>query len=147
MTGMEDARGRRVISRATAEPVGEVRGYVVDAVARRVTALHVAGKGRRARLVDWAQVTGFGPDAVMIADEDALREPADEREEAAAKGDLDIAGRRVLDDTGTSLGTARDAAFDEATGALGAITTEAGSVEATRLRAVGPYAIVVRADG
>jgi hypothetical protein len=57
----------------------------VDAQQRRVAAV-VIGRGKKAQLVDWAQLSGFGPDAIMVVDEDALRPPADDRERAATEG-------------------------------------------------------------
>ena len=56
------ASGRSVVSRTSAEQLGELAHVVVDANLRRV-ALLVVGKRRKALLVAWDQVSGFGPDA------------------------------------------------------------------------------------
>lgn len=50
-------------------------------VERREIAGVIVGRGKKARLVDWARLTGFGPDVVMVGDEGALRPPADDRDE------------------------------------------------------------------
>ena len=85
--------GRKVMSRASANEVGSVGHLLVDAQQRRVAAI-VIGHGKKAQLVDWAQLSGFGPDAIMVVDEAALRPPADDRERAALE-DLLIGDRRV----------------------------------------------------
>ena len=64
------ATGRKVVSRASAEELGELAHIVVDVKLRRV-ALLVVGKRRKALLVAWEHVSGFGPDAIMIEDESA----------------------------------------------------------------------------
>ena len=90
----ERATGRKVVSLATAQEVGDIAHLLVDTERRTVAAL-VIGKGKRAKLVDWAQVTGFGPDAVMVSDDAALRAPENDRERLAASGALELVGKRV----------------------------------------------------
>ena len=109
--------GRKVMSRASANEVGSVGHLLVDAQQRRVAAI-VIGHGRKAQLVDWAQLSGFGPDAIMVVDEAALRPPADDRERAAVEGSLELVGKRALSERGNELGQIDDVTFDAATGAL-----------------------------
>lgn len=142
---LSDADGRPVISRASAENVGELRHVVVDAAARRIRALHVAGGRRKATLVDWEDVAGFGPDGIVIADEEATHPPRDEHEKAVAAGHLDLDGRLVLDDGGRAIGTLEDVLFDEDTGRLGAIVAAGEEHDADRLRAIGPYCVILAA--
>jgi uncharacterized protein YrrD len=85
------AVGRRVLSRASAEDLGAVTHLLVDAQRRQIAAV-IIGRGKKAQLVEWAELSGFGPDAVMVSDEGALRPPANDREEAAADGALEIVG-------------------------------------------------------
>ena len=73
------AIGRKVVSRASANELGSVRQLLVDAQQRRIAAV-VIGRGKKAQLVEWQQLSGFGPDAIMVVDEGALRPPADDRE-------------------------------------------------------------------
>ncbi|MGD9573440.1 MAG: PRC-barrel domain-containing protein [Thermoleophilia bacterium] len=143
---LSEADGRPVLSRATAESLGELRHVVVDAATRRITALHVSGRGRRAGLVGWADVVGFGPDGIVVAGEDAIRPPAGDREEAVVRGRLDLDGRLVLDDHGDAAGPLTDLLFDEATGAVRAVIFGDVAIPATRLRAIGPYCVLVRAE-
>jgi sporulation protein YlmC with PRC-barrel domain len=136
--------GRRLVSRASAEELGDLRRLVVDVGQRRVASL-VVGKGRKAELVDWGELSGFGPDAVMVGDESALRAPRDDHESAAAAGKLDLVGKLVLSDKGEELGQASDVVFDPATGTVETLIVGEHEVPATSLLGVGSYAAVVKA--
>ena len=109
------------MSRGSAEQIGTLRHIVVDATARRIVALHVEGRKKRAQLVDWERIVGFGPDAIMVDSEEALRTPQDPHELQVASGKLDLSGRLVLSDRGNGLGSLSDVEFDESTGALEAL--------------------------
>jgi hypothetical protein len=95
-------------------------------------------------VIDWAQVTGFGADAVMVVGDDAARAPAGERELAATRGELDLLGRRVLSDRGDELGRVDDVTFDPATGLLTAITVNGAARDPAELLGAGTYAVVLR---
>lgn len=136
------AVGRRVVSRATAQELGSVAHLLIDPGRTQVTAL-VIGKGKSARLVDWDQLSGFGPDAVMVNDEGALREPADEREQLAARGDLDLVGKRSLSDSGNGLGTIADVTFDAESGRLESLLIGDRDMSPSSLLGVGSYAAVL----
>ena len=117
--------------------MGEVGQFVVDAAGRRVAAV-VVGKGRKARVVDWDAIVGFGPDAVMVESEDRAREPAEGETKA------DWLGRRLLDDHGFELGAVDDVEFDAESGALRSIgVKDREAVAAERVRGAGSYAVVV----
>ena len=137
-----DALGRPVVARDTAETVGQLHGVVVDALTRRVVAIQV-GKGHKARLADWASLTGFGPDAVVVEGEASLRPPHDDREQRFVKGDLTLLGGRLLSDRGDVLGALDDLELDESTGELVALVAGDRTFAASGLRSVGGYAIVV----
>jgi sporulation protein YlmC with PRC-barrel domain len=139
------AVGRKVVSRQSAEELGTVSHLVVDAAAKRVTAL-VVGKRRRARVVNWDRLSGMGPDAAIVRDDDALHEPADEHEHAAAAGKLEWLGKRALQDIGNELGTIDDVVFDPSTGELLQIVVGEGEHPAVLLRGAGSYAVVLSAD-
>jgi uncharacterized protein YrrD len=138
--------GRRMVSRTSAEELGALTHLVADVGQRKVTSL-VMGKGRKAVLIDWDQVSGFGPDAVMIADESALHEPRDDHESEAADGKLELVGKRVLSDMGEDLGEVTDVVFDPASGALETVVIGEQEVPATSLLGAGSYAVVVKAPG
>jgi sporulation protein YlmC with PRC-barrel domain len=139
------AVGRKVVSRASAEDLGAVTHLLVDAQRRQIAAV-IIGRGKRAQLVEWAQLSGFGPDAVMVTDEGALRPPADDREEAAADGKLEIVGKRALTETGNELGTVDDVTFDPDTGSLERLRIKDRDIPAAALLGSGSYAVVVDAN-
>lgn len=139
------ASGRRVVSRTSAEELGALAHIVVDVEETQVASL-VVGKGRKALVVAWEQVTGFGPDAVMLADDDALHAPRDDSERTAAEGALELVGRRALSEMGNELGTLDDIVFDPVTGALEALVFGEREEPATSLLGAGSYAVIVRAS-
>jgi uncharacterized protein YrrD len=140
------ATGRKMVSRASAEELGSLAHLVVDVPDRKVTSL-VMGKGRKAALVDWDQVTGFGPDAIMIAEENAVHPPRDDHEKAGADGKLELLGMRVLSDMGEGLGEVTDVVFDPASGALETLVIGDREVPAESILGAGSYAVVVKAPG
>ena len=138
------ASGRKVVSRKSAEELGTLAHIVVDVKRRQVASL-VVGKGRKALLVDWEHVSGFGPDAVIVSDESALHPPRDDREHAAAAGKLELVGKRTLTDTGNSLGTVTDVQFDPATGKIDSLVLGDREEPAASLLGTGSFAAIVRA--
>jgi len=137
-----NSSGRKVVSRASAQEVGEVRHLLVDAQQRHVAAV-VIGRGKKAQLVDWAHLSGFGPDAVIVADEGALRSPVDDRERAAAEGSLELVGKRALSERGNELGLIDDVTFDADTGELEDLLIGDRRVQAGSLLGSGSYAAVL----
>ncbi len=137
--------GRKVVSRESAEELGNVSHMIVDAEQRRIVAVTV-GKRRKARVVDWEGFTGFGPDAVLVTAESSLREPQDAREQAAASGELELLGRRALSDLGNLLGEIGDVSFDPETGALETILVGGHNHPATSLLGVGSFAVILHVD-
>lgn len=140
-----NATGRKVVSRASAHDLGVVAHLLVDAERRAVAAL-VIGTGKKAQLVDWEQISGFGPDAIMISDDGALRGPADGRERLAAEGRLELIGKRALSDTGNELGAIDDVSFDPDTGALDTFRVAGHEIPAGALLGSGSYAAILDAN-
>ena len=136
------AAGRKVVNRADARELGTVAHLLVDARRRQIAAV-IIGRGKKAQLVDWSAVSGFGPDAVMVGDEDALRPPADDRERAATDGRLELVGKRALTDRGNELGTLDDVTFDAGTGMLETLRVGDQEFPAGSLLGSGSYAVVL----
>jgi uncharacterized protein YrrD len=134
--------GRKVVSRVSAQELGVVKHLLVDNQRRRVASV-VIGRGKKAQLIDWAQLSGFGPDAVMVADETSLRVPADDRERAAAEGKLELVGKRALSELGNELGLVDDVTFDADSGALEDLVIGDRRVPAESLLGSGSYAAVL----
>jgi sporulation protein YlmC with PRC-barrel domain len=133
--------GRKVVSRSSAKEVGAVKHLLVDPTQRRIAAV-IVGRGKKAQLIDWARLSGFGPDAVMVMDDDSLRSPTDDRERAGAGGDLDLLGKRALSENGNELGTIDDVTFDPETGALEDLVIGERRIPAGSLLGAGSYAVV-----
>ena len=136
------ALGRKVVSRATAHQLGAVDHLLAAPDCQRVAAV-IMGRGKKAQVVDWADLSGFGVDAVMVTDEAALRPPADERELRAAGGKLELLGRRVLSEWGDELGVVGDVTFDPASGALETLEVADRPIPTTAVLGAGSYAVVV----
>lgn len=136
------AMGRKAVSRSSAKELGAVSHLLVDAQQRQITAV-VLGRGKKAHLVEWAQLSGFGPDAVMVADEGALRPPIDDRERDAVAGKLDLLGKLALSERGNELGTIDDVTFDADTGTLEDLVVGDRRIQAGALLGSGSYAAVI----
>lgn len=135
--------GRKVVSQTSAEELGDVNHVVIDVKRRKVASL-IVGKGRKALVLDWDQISGLGPDAVMVADESALHEPRDDHEHAAAGGKLELIGKRTLNDIGTELGDLSDVRFDPTTGLIDSFILGEREEAAASLLGAGSYAAIFR---
>jgi uncharacterized protein YrrD len=142
--GFAAASGRKVVSRASAEELGNLAHVVVDVKRLQVSSL-VVGKRRKALLVAWDEVSGFGPDAVMVADESVLQPPREDREQAAADGKLELVGKRALSDMGNDMGTITDVLFDPVSGVIETLVLGDRESPAASLLAAGSFAAIVRA--
>jgi uncharacterized protein YrrD len=139
------ASGRKLVSRTSAEELGKLAHIVVDIEHRRIACL-TAGKRRKALLVDWEDVCGFGPDAVIVTDESAVHAARDDRERAAIDGKLDLLGKRALSEMGDDLGPVTDVVFDPASGAVETIVLGNRDEPATALLGAGSFAAIIRAE-
>jgi len=139
------AVGRKVVSRATAHELGPVAHLLVTPDCQQVAAV-IIGKGKKAEIVDWLQITGFGADAVMVSDESALRPPQDDRERAAANGKLELLMKRTLSELGNELGSIGDVTFDPQSGVVETLKVDERPVPADAVLGAGSYAVVVAAS-
>jgi uncharacterized protein YrrD len=130
---LSELRGRRVVSRTSAETLGEVSDVLLSPAPSSVAAL-VFGKGRKAQSVAWPQIVGVGPDAVVVSDDDAASEQSDLRSPM---------GRLALSELGNAAGAVTDVEFDETNGTLISLATEAVLLEGDRIVADGPYALII----
>ena len=133
--------GRRVVTSATAATIGKVKGFVFDRGARTIAAIHIDGHGRHATLLPWSAVDAFGVDAVMaVGRTDGGDDTATDDERSAP---LAMLGSRILSVAGRELGTVNDVEFDTTTGGVIRVLAGSGHIEASRLRSLGTYALVV----
>ena len=133
--------GRKVVSQTSAEELGDISRIVIDVKLRKVASL-IVGKGRKALVLDWDQVGGLGPDAVMVADESALHAPRDDHESAAADGKLELIGKRALNEIGNDLGELSDVRFDPTTGIIESLVLGEREEAAASLLGAGSYAAI-----
>ncbi len=138
------AVGRKVVSRSTAHELGSVSHLLSTPDCRRVAAV-IIGRGKKAQLVDWAQLSGFGADAIMVGDDAALRPPGDNREQEAAQGKLELVGKRALSELGNELGTVDDVTFDPLTGTVEDLDVGSHRIPADAVLGTGSYAVVYAA--
>lgn len=138
------AKGRKVLSRASAEELGHVDHLVIDDTHREVATV-VVTRGRKSMLARWEDFTGFGPDAAILADEAALHAPESERDVAAADGQRELVGKRALSETGNAIGTVDDVTFDPESGQVEALVISGRHIEPAALLGAGSYAAVLAA--
>ncbi len=146
MTRFSDADGRKVVSIADAGTVGRVSGFVVDPDGSRVVALHLKKTEGKVDTLRWSDVRAFGADAVTVAEASAVTEtPADV--DALSGKTHRLLGKRALSVAGDELGEVVDVEFDDASGVVGAVVLEDGTVVGCRLVGVGSYAVVLEPTG
>lgn len=140
-----EARSQKVMSASSATTVGKVKGFLVDPRAARVVALRI-GKSKAGKYLHWSDVTGVGPDAVVVASEAVLVPQPHGRAAELAGKEHDLLGKRVLDDRGDAVGEVQDVDFDPDSGVVTRLLTSAAEVAGSRLLDCGSFALVVRAD-
>ncbi len=144
MSSLNALIGLPVVSRATAETVGNLIAPVLDVNSRRIVAWQVV-KGRHPMVVENDALAGIGQAAAMLDEQGDLREPGAAEEMATVQGNHILLGARVLTDAGDVLGTVEDAEVDPDSGAVAFVRTSNGDVDSERLRGFGSYALVVAA--
>ncbi|GGF97720.1 hypothetical protein GCM10007304_09560 [Rhodococcoides trifolii] len=136
-----EAKGRKIVSTTSADTVGKVHGFVVDADTRSVLALNVK-KADSGDTLTWSNIAGFGTDAVTVTGAEQIS-AADADVEAKSGKDKAILGKRVLSTGGAELGSVKDVEFDSSTGSITSIVLESSSVPGAGLIGIGSYAVVV----
>lgn len=143
----ESADGRSVVAADTAEDIGEIKAFIVDPTARRINAVQVAGRGKRASIVPWASIQSFGDDAVVITKADAIERVEGDHDTQVVKGNITLRGTRILTTTGFEVGTVKDVVFDTDSGELTEATTPDGRrIDASSFTAIGSYAFILETE-
>lgn len=141
-----EARRHDVVSTSTATKVGRVEGFVVAPAPSRITALRLGKVEGDATLLDWADLSAFGRDAVTITDAGRIHVARDDAEHAATSKDRDVLGKPVLSERGDGLGKLVDVDFDLETGTLTTLITDREEIPGRRLIGAGSFAVVVAGD-
>jgi sporulation protein YlmC with PRC-barrel domain len=136
-----EAKGRKIVSTSSADTVGKVHGFVVDAESRSVLAVNVK-KADSGDTLAWADIAGFGSDAVTVTGPERIT-AADADVQAKSGKDKAVLGKRVLSTGGAELGTVKDVEFDPSTGSITSLVLESTSVPGGGLIGIGSYAVVV----
>ncbi len=140
-----EARHRTVVADDDGAQVGRVDRFVIDPTTRAVGSLRLDHVASDVRFVSWREVTSFGDDEVTIASAGVLRLPDGDREDGCRR-DFRATGKPVLTDDGHELGEVADVEFDRDDGRVTALVLSDGErLDGSRLRGLGPYALVVRA--
>lgn len=138
-----DAKGRAVVSTAAAGKVGKLKKVVVDPTTHSVVGF-LLRKTESGSVLRWADITGFGADAVTVASASLVTE-SDPQVDALTGKEHELLGKRVLDSRGDDLGTVKDLDVDPATGVVTSLVLERRSIPGDRLVGVGSWAVVVLA--
>lgn len=141
-----DTMGRAVVDVTHARTLGTVSGFVVDPGHARVAGLRLRKPGGGRSVLAWRDVWAIGPDAVMAraGADDGL--PPDADLGGPADQSQEMPGKRILTELGAELGSVEDVDFDPETGALRTVIAPHAEIDARRVRGLGSYALVVRAE-
>lgn len=137
-----EAHGHKVVSTASAETVGRIDSFVVDAPARQVLGLALKKAKGAGDTLPWASIAAFGTDAVTVADDAAVVSPEGRLKDLQDKR-FSVEGKRVLTQAGVELGVVKDVDFDPTDGTVRALLTDREEVAGSRLVDVGSYAVIV----
>jgi sporulation protein YlmC with PRC-barrel domain len=135
--------GQRVLTRDGARQLGSIRRLLLDPMEGMVVSAELEGGTGEGTMLDWTSVASIGPDAVMVESEDVVRDARSDLERRLAAGELDLAGKQVLDEGGDALGPLEDLEFDEASGRLARLHVPGHALPMEHLVAVGPDAIII----
>jgi sporulation protein YlmC with PRC-barrel domain len=138
------ATGQKVVSKESAETIGRVTGYLLDAPSRRLAALILKKTSGDGDTLPWDHLLAFGDDAVIVADGTSIVVAQGELAELGNKR-LAMGGKRVLTTAGVEVGQVKDIDFDPSTGELTGLILKDDQIEGARLMAVGSYAVIVQA--
>ncbi|MBM9467908.1 PRC-barrel domain-containing protein [Nakamurella leprariae] len=139
-----EAKGHKVVATDAAATVGRVDGFIVDPAAQQIIGLELGRTPGAGDTLPWANIQGFGRDAVTVGAGAMIVTAEGPLAEQAGK-DHALLRKRVLSTAGVELGILRDVEFDPATGQVQQLLLDQGTVDAARLIGAGSYAVVVRA--
>lgn len=155
MRKISELVGIAVIDVKDGTKLGEVEEVVLSPDDLRLLGF-VVGSGRflghEERIVETADIRSIGEDAITVDGQEASHTSQASTEEfrAARAGNRRLAGKKVVTDNGTVLGTVSDAVLDENGRQLSALLIGGGilqspeSLHVDRIASVGPDVIIAR---
>jgi uncharacterized protein YrrD len=144
---MSQLKGQRVLALDGAQIVGNVRRLLLDPASDSVVALQLDGTSDAGSIVDWSDLAAVGPDALMVDSDEVRRGPLNVTEQQFVAGNLELAGKLVLTDTGDAIGELTDLSFEEETGKVVELEVPGHALPLTTIVALGPYSLIVAASG
>lgn len=96
--------GRTVLSRATANKLGQIRDLIIDPAKGELVGLVVQMPDESLRCVDYHEVYSFGPDAVMINSDESAILAQDSPLKALPLAKHNLIGVNVVTESGRLLG-------------------------------------------
>jgi sporulation protein YlmC with PRC-barrel domain len=145
VTSLASLLGRPVVSRASADRLGELTGFVVDGPKHPVVALRL-GRRRHARFVTRTDLRAIGPDAIVIDDASMVHPAAGPLEEASAKGASDVLGAPVYTSTGMAIGRVSDIDADLDRGLVATVDVGDTHIAGDHILGLGDFALVIDVD-
>ncbi len=142
MTTLSELVGRTVVSRSSADPLGNLRTLVIDGPRHAIVALQI-GKGRKSRFVELGDLRAVGPDAIVVDDESLVHEAVGPAQEATAKGKLDVLGAAAFTSTGVALGAVTDLLLDLDRGLISSVLVGGSEFQGEAVLGFGTFALVV----
>ncbi|CAN5642133.1 hypothetical protein BH23CHL7_BH23CHL7_01030 [soil metagenome] len=134
--------GQRVVDRDHGQSLGGIQRLLLDTERGSFTAAQLQPPVGGQAIIDWSAIVGLGDDAV-IASEGQTRPPDDEREQRLVRGDLELLGKAVLTEDGTSLGELRDIELDVASGRVVRLLLEDQAIPVDRFVALGSDVLII----
>jgi sporulation protein YlmC with PRC-barrel domain len=139
-----EAQGRKVVSTSSAETVGIVSDYIIDPKKQAVVAIALKKTKGHEDTILWRDLTAFGEDAVIVANEDVVVSASGDLAELSDKRHQQH-GKRVLSSMGVELGAVDDVEFDPQSGTITNLILKDTQLAGDLLLAVGSYAVIVKA--
>ena len=153
MRKRKDLQGIAVVDVGGGKKLGSVGDLVVAPENGRIVALTVGSGmlGGADSYVAAEDVRAIGPDAVTVQGEDVVRRQSEMPEglRAARDASRNLAGKKVVTENGTYLGTVSDYLIDDTALRVTGLTIGGGllssedAVTADRIISVGPDAVIV----
>jgi uncharacterized protein YrrD len=96
--------GRTVLSRSTANKIGQIHDLIVDPVKGELAGLSVQMPDESLRLIAYREIYSFGPDAVMINSDESAIPVQDSLLRASPLAKHNLIGVKVITEGGKLLG-------------------------------------------
>lgn len=134
--------GQRVVDRDHGRSLGGIQRLLLDTERGAFTAAQLQPPVGGQAIIDWSAIAEVGVDAV-IASRAQTRPPEDEREQRLVRGDLELLGKTVLTEDGTSLGELQDVELDEVSGRVVRLLLADQALPVDRFVALGSDVLII----